>query len=115
INSRGRVTACSSFGRTRSFANSLVRQSYSSTETNPERQLESILKMAYRFVWLVDPAHQAVTVYRSFTETRQFTSIDSITAEPTFDGSVYFTRMRATKAIQRRTHPISNKGIATTT
>ena len=36
--------------------------------------------------WLVDPARQTVTIYRSLTETEQLTATDTITAEPVLPG-----------------------------
>jgi Uma2 family endonuclease len=50
------------------------------------KKIGEYLENGVPIVWLVDPVHQTVTVYRSLTETRQFTSRDTITAEPALPG-----------------------------
>ena len=50
------------------------------------RKIGEFLENGVPIVWLVDPARQTVTVYRSLTETQQFTSEDMITAEPVLPG-----------------------------
>ena len=50
------------------------------------RKIGEFLENGVPIVWLVDPARQTVTVYRSLTETQQLTSKDTITAEPVLPG-----------------------------
>jgi Uma2 family endonuclease len=50
------------------------------------RKIGEFLESGVPLVWLVDPAHQTVTIYRSLTETQQLTSDDTITAEPVLPG-----------------------------
>ena len=50
------------------------------------KKIGEFLENGVPLVWLVDPARQTVTVYRSLTETQQLTSKDMITAEPVLPG-----------------------------
>ena len=50
------------------------------------KKIGEFLEHGVPLVWLVDPARQTVTVYRSLTETRQLSSKDTITAEPVLPG-----------------------------
>ena len=50
------------------------------------RKIGEFLENGVPLVWLVDPARQTVTVYRSLTDTQQLTSNDLITAEPVMPG-----------------------------
>jgi Uma2 family endonuclease len=50
------------------------------------RKIGEFLENGVPIVWLVDPARQTVTIYRSLTETQQLTSKDMITAEPVLPG-----------------------------
>jgi len=50
------------------------------------RKIGEFLENGVPLVWLVDPARQTVTVYRSLTDTQQLTSNDLITAEPVLPG-----------------------------
>jgi Uma2 family endonuclease len=50
------------------------------------RKIGEFLDNGVPLVWLVDPARQTVTVYRSLTETEQFDVDDTITAEPILPG-----------------------------
>jgi Uma2 family endonuclease len=50
------------------------------------RKIGEFLENGVPMVWLVDPAHQTVTIYRSLTETERLTSKDTITAEPVLPG-----------------------------
>ena len=50
------------------------------------RKIGEFLENGVPIVWLVDPARQTVTIYRSLTETQQLTSKDTITAEPVLPG-----------------------------
>jgi Uma2 family endonuclease len=50
------------------------------------RRIGEFLDNGVPLVWLVDPARQTVTVYRSLTETQQLTSKDTITAQPVLAG-----------------------------
>ena len=46
------------------------------------RKIGEFLDNGVPLVWLVDPARQTVTIYRSLTETQQLAVDDTITAEP---------------------------------
>lgn len=50
------------------------------------RKIGEFLDNGVPLVWLVDPARQTVTVYRSLTETQQLDVDDTITAEPILPG-----------------------------
>ena len=50
------------------------------------RKIGEFLENGVPIVWLVDPARQTVTIYRSLTETQQLTLKDTITAEPVLPG-----------------------------
>jgi len=50
------------------------------------KKIGEFLEHGVPLVWLVDPARQTVTVYRSLTETEQLSSKDMITAEPVLPG-----------------------------
>jgi Uma2 family endonuclease len=49
-------------------------------------KIGEFLECGVPIVWLVDPAQQAVTVYRSLTNTERYTVNDTITAEPILPG-----------------------------
>src|SRR5438874_1594215 len=44
------------------------------------------LECGVPLVWLVDPKHETVTVYRSLSDTEQYSAQDIITAEPALPG-----------------------------
>lgn len=50
------------------------------------RKIGEFLENGVPLVWLVDPAKQTVTVYRSLTDTQQLTIDDEIAAEPALPG-----------------------------
>jgi Uma2 family endonuclease len=50
------------------------------------RKIGEFLENGVPLVWLVDPARETVTVYRSLTQTEQFSASDVITAEPVLPG-----------------------------
>ena len=50
------------------------------------RKIGEFLECSVPLVWLVDPAHQTVTVYRSLSDTAQYSAQDVITAEPALPG-----------------------------
>lgn len=50
------------------------------------RKIGEYLECGVPLVWLVDPARETVTVYRSLSETEQLRSQDTLTAEPILPG-----------------------------
>jgi Uma2 family endonuclease len=50
------------------------------------QKIGEYFEMGVPLVWLVDPQRQTVTVYRSFSETRQLRAQDTIDAEPVLPG-----------------------------
>jgi Uma2 family endonuclease len=50
------------------------------------QKIGEFLECGVPFVWLVDPARKTVTVYRSLSQTQQFSTNDVITAEPALPG-----------------------------
>ena len=50
------------------------------------RKIGEFLECGVPLVWLVDPARETVTVYRSLSQTEQLCSKDTITAEPELPG-----------------------------
>ena len=50
------------------------------------KKIGEFLENGVPLVWLVDPARETVTIYRSLTETQQLTSKDTITAESVLSG-----------------------------
>ncbi len=50
------------------------------------RKIGEFLECGVPLVWLVDPAHETVTVYRSLSDTAQYSAQDVITAEPALPG-----------------------------
>jgi Uma2 family endonuclease len=60
-----------------------------SPDDRPSRVAQKIgefLEFGVLLVWVVDPEAQTVTVYRSLSQTQQFTAKDTITAEPVLPG-----------------------------
>jgi Uma2 family endonuclease len=49
-------------------------------------KIGEFLECGVPLVWLVDPERETVTVYRSLSQTEQFTGSDIITAEPALPG-----------------------------
>jgi len=49
-------------------------------------KIGEFLENGVPLVWLVDPARETVTVYRSLSQTEQFGASDTITAEPVLPG-----------------------------
>src|SRR5881396_3706779 len=50
------------------------------------RKIGEFLECGVPLVWLVDPKHETVTVYRSLSDTEQYSAQDIITAEPALPG-----------------------------
>ena len=50
------------------------------------QKIGEFLECGVPLVWLVDPAHETVTVYRSLSDTEQYSAQDVITAEPPLPG-----------------------------
>ena len=50
------------------------------------RKIGEFLENGVPLVWLVDPARETVTVYRSLSQIEQFGASDTITAEPVLPG-----------------------------
>ena len=50
------------------------------------RKIGEFLECGVPIVWLVDPKRETVTVYKSLSETRQFSADDNLTAEPVLPG-----------------------------
>src|SRR5262245_55865896 len=50
------------------------------------QKIGEFLECGVPLVWLVDPARETVTVYRSLSQTEQLASTDMITAEPVLPG-----------------------------
>ena len=50
------------------------------------RKIGEFLECGVPLVWLADPKRKTVTAYRSLSETRQYTTEDTITAEPILPG-----------------------------
>ena len=50
------------------------------------QKIGEFLECGVPLVWLVDPAHKTVTVYRSLSQTAQLGSTDTITGEPVLPG-----------------------------
>ena len=49
-------------------------------------KIGEFLECGVTLVWVVDPKTQTVTVYRSLTDTQQFTATDTISGEPILPG-----------------------------
>jgi Uma2 family endonuclease len=54
--------------------------------TQVGRKIGEYFENGVPLVWLVDPRHQTVTIYRSLTDTETRTINDTITAEPVLPG-----------------------------
>ena len=50
------------------------------------QKIGEFLECGVPLVWLVDPAHETVTVYRSLSDAEQYSAQDVITAEPALPG-----------------------------
>ena len=50
------------------------------------KKIGEFLENGVPLVWLIDPARETVTVYRSLTQTEQLCARDTITAEPVLPG-----------------------------
>ena len=50
------------------------------------RKIGEFLECGVPIVWVVDPKRQTVTVYRSLSETQQFSATDLIAADPVLPG-----------------------------
>jgi Uma2 family endonuclease len=54
--------------------------------TEVGRKIGEFLECGVPLVWLVDPARETLTVYRSLSQTEQYGPQDTITAEPVLPG-----------------------------
>ena len=50
------------------------------------QKIGEFLEFGVTLVWLVDPQARTVTVYRSLSQTQQFTAGDTLSAEPVLPG-----------------------------
>ena len=60
-----------------------------SPSNSPEyiaKKIGEFLECGVTMVWVVDPVHKTITVYRSLSQTEQYPADDTITAEPLLPG-----------------------------